>query len=57
MCACRGLARVTRMPGTRRTVRTVRSLKQGSDARKKQKAYDALADNEDWLAKNGDKLA
>jgi hypothetical protein len=39
------------------TVRTVRSLKQGSAARKSQKAYDALADNEEWLAKNGDKLA
>jgi hypothetical protein len=39
------------------TVRTVRSLKQGSDARKSQKAYTALAENEDWLAKNGDKLA
>ena len=38
-------------------VRTVRSLKQGSDARKSQKAYDTLADNEDWLAKNADKLA
>jgi len=34
------------------TVRTVRSLKQGSEARKSQKAYKALADNEDWLAKN-----
>ena len=39
------------------TVRTVRSLKQGSEARKSQKAYTALADNEDWLAKNDDKLA
>ena len=39
------------------TVQTVRSLKQGSDARKSQKAYAALADNEDWLAKNTDKLA
>ena len=39
------------------TVRTVRSLKQGSGARKSQKAYTALADNEDWLAKNTDKLA
>ena len=39
------------------TVRTTRSLKQGSEARKSQKAYTALADNEDWLAKNGDKLA
>ena len=39
------------------TMRTVRSLKQGSEARKSQKAYTALADNEDWLAKNADKLA
>lgn len=39
------------------TVRTTRSLKQGSEARKSRKAYTALADNEDWLAKNGDKLA
>jgi len=39
------------------TVRTVRSLKQGGEARKSQKAYTALADNEDWLAKNTDKLA
>jgi hypothetical protein len=38
-------------------IRTVRSLKQGSEARKSQKAYAALADNEDWLAKNADKLA
>ena len=38
------------------TVRTVRSLKQGSEARKSQKAYTTLADNEDWLAKNADKL-
>jgi len=38
------------------TVRTVRSLKQGSEARKSQKAYKALADNEDWLAKNADKV-
>ena len=39
------------------TVRTVRSLKQGSEARKSHKAYTALADNEDWLAKNPDKPA
>jgi len=38
-------------------VRTVRSLKQGSEARKSQKAYAALADNENWLAANADKLA
>jgi hypothetical protein len=38
------------------TVRTVRSLKQGSEARKSQKAYTTRADNEDWLAKNDDKL-
>jgi hypothetical protein len=38
------------------TVRTVRSLKQGSEARKSQKAYTTLAENEDWLAKNDDKL-
>ena len=37
-------------------VRTVRSLKQGSEARKSQKAYATLAENEDWLAKNDDKL-
>ena len=39
------------------TVRTTRSLKQGSEARKSQKAYAALADNEDWLAHNADKVA
>jgi hypothetical protein len=38
------------------TVRTTRSLKQGSEARKSQKAYTTLADNEDWLAKNTDKV-
>jgi hypothetical protein len=31
-------------------------LKQGSEARKSQKAYTTLAENEDWLAKNDDKL-
>lgn len=39
-----------------KTVRTTRSLRQGSEARKSQKAYNELADNEDWLAKNADKL-
>ena len=39
------------------TVRTTRSLKQGSEARKSQKAYTELAENEDWLTKNADKLA
>lgn len=39
------------------TVRTTRSLKQGSEARKSQKAYVALADNEEWLAQNADKVA
>lgn len=39
------------------TVRTTRSLRQGSDARKSQKAYAALADNEEWLARNADKVA
>ena len=38
------------------TIRTTRSLKQGSEARKSQKAYTTLADNEDWLAKNADKV-
>lgn len=38
------------------TVRTVRSLKLGGEARKSQKAYTALADNENWLAANADKL-
>ncbi|MGB9369415.1 MAG: hypothetical protein WCE79_25745 [Xanthobacteraceae bacterium] len=38
------------------TVRTTRSLKEGSEARKSQKAYATLADNEDWLAKNADKV-
>ncbi len=38
------------------TVRTTRSLKQGSDARKSEKAYMELAENEDWLAKNSEKL-
>ena len=39
------------------TVRTTRSLRQGSEARKSQKAYAALADNEEWLAQNSDKVA
>jgi len=39
------------------TVRTTRSLRQGSEARKSQKAYATLADNEEWLARNGDKVA
>jgi hypothetical protein len=38
-------------------VRTTRSLKQGGEARKRQKAYTALAENEEWLAENADKLA
>lgn len=38
-------------------MRTVGSLKQRSEARDSQKAYTTLADNEDWLAKNADKLA
>ena len=38
------------------TVRTTRSLKQGSEARKSQQAYAMLADNEEWLAKNSDKV-
>lgn len=39
------------------TVRTTRSLREGSEARKSQKAYNTLAENEDWLAKNAEKLA
>ena len=38
-------------------VRTTRSLKQGSEARKSQKAYLTLAENEEWLAGHADKLA
>jgi hypothetical protein len=38
------------------TVRTTRSLKQGSEARKREQAYVKLAENEDWLTKNSDKL-
>ncbi len=38
------------------TARTARSLKQGGEARKSQKAYTTLADNEDWLAQNADKV-
>lgn len=38
------------------TVAATRSLKQGSDARKSQQAYTALAANEEWLAENSDKL-
>lgn len=38
------------------TVPTTRSLQQSSEARKSQKAYAALADNEDWLAQNADKV-
>jgi len=37
-------------------VRTTRSLRQGSEARRRQKAYTALAENEEWLAGNSDKL-
>lgn len=37
-------------------VRTTRSLREGSDARRSQQAYAALADNEEWLAKNADKI-
>jgi hypothetical protein len=29
---------------------------QGNEARRREKAYAALADNEDWLAKNSGKL-
>ena len=38
------------------TARTTRSLKQRSEARKSEKAYMKLAENEDWLAKNSEKL-
>ena len=38
-------------------VRTTRSLRQGSEARRRQKAYKALAENEEWLAGHADKLA
>ena len=38
------------------TARTARSLKQGGEARKREQAYVQLAENEDWLAKNSDKL-
>jgi hypothetical protein len=31
-------------------------IKQGSEARKSQKAYTALAENEEWLVENADKL-
>jgi hypothetical protein len=37
-------------------VRTTRSLRQGSDARQSERAYAALADNEQWLAENADKV-
>lgn len=37
-------------------VRTTRSLRQGSEARRRQKAYSALAENEEWLAGHADKL-
>lgn len=37
-------------------VRTTRSLRQGSEARRQQKAYNALAENEEWLAGHADKL-
>ena len=39
------------------TIRTTRSLEQGSEARRSQRAYATLADNEDWLAQNADKVA
>jgi hypothetical protein len=38
------------------TVAATRSPKHGSDARKSERAYTALAANEEWLAKNSDKL-
>ena len=38
-------------------VRTTRSLREGGEARRRQKAYTALAENEEWLAGNLDKLA
>lgn len=38
-------------------VRTTRSLREGGEARRRQKAYTALAENEEWLAGNSDKLA
>ena len=38
------------------TVRTVR-VEAGQRRAQESKAYTALADNEDWLAKNTDKLA
>jgi hypothetical protein len=52
-------ARVYRAKATEQAenVRTVRSLKLSSEARKSQKAYAALSDNEEWLAQNADKLA
>ena len=38
-------------------VRTTRSLRESSEARKSQRAYATLADNEEWLAQNADKVA
>lgn len=37
-------------------VRTTTSLKRGAEAREKQRSYMELAQNEDWLADNSDKL-
>jgi hypothetical protein len=37
-------------------VRTTTSLKRGAEARKKQRSYMDLAENEDWLADNSEKL-
>jgi hypothetical protein len=38
------------------TVHTTPSRSQGNEARRREKAYAALADNEEWLAKNSEKL-
>jgi hypothetical protein len=37
-------------------VRTTTSLKQGAEARRKQRSYMDLAENEDWLADNSENL-
>jgi hypothetical protein len=37
-------------------VQTSKSLKEGSRARQQQRSYTTLAENEEWLASNLDKL-
>jgi hypothetical protein len=51
-----GNAREYRSKAADCAVHTTPSLSQGNEARRSEKAYAALADNEGWLAKNSEKL-